>query len=406
MFERVAPESVGMSGARLERITPWMERYVDGGKLPCALTAVIRRGGLAYLRCHGMADPETGRPVAEDTVFRIYSMTKPVVSAAAMTFFEEGRFQLDDPVAHFLPEFADTPVWTGSGATETEPPAEPLKVWHLLTHTSGLIYSGRSETPIADAYQAAGVDFSARNDAVLADTVRALATVPLRWQPGARWEYGVSTDVLGRLIEVLADRPLDVALKERVFDPLGMTDTGFQVRPDQLPRFAALYEARDDGMARSEGSDEISSFARPVTLFSGGGGLVGTAADYLRFAEMIRRKGVLDDTRVLGRRTVELMAMNQLPGNADMAAMGTPVHSETSYEGIGFGLGFSVVLDPATAKAACSPGELAWGGVASTAFWIDPVEEISVVFMTQVMPSAAYPIRRELRSLVYQSLID
>ena len=408
MTERTTPEAVGLSGDRLQRITPWMADYVASGKLPGCLTAVMRRGKLAYLAHTGMADPDIGRPVDEETVFRIYSMTKPIVSAAAMTFFEEGRFQLDDPVARFLPEFADTPVWVDGegGDMRTEPPAEPMKIWHLLTHTAGLVYGARNDTPVGALCRASGIDFSSRNGGDLAETVRKLAEIPLRWQPGTRWEYSVATDVLGRLVEVLAGQPLDEVVQARIFDPLGMSDSGFQVRSEQLPRFAALYTAKEDGIVRDDGSDDTASHARDVTLFSGGGGLVSTAADYLRFAEMIRRKGVFGDTRILGRRTVELMAMNHLPNNSDMAGMGTPVHSETSYEGIGFGLGFSVVLDPATAKAACSPGELAWGGAASTAFWIDPVEEISVVFLTQLMPSSTYPIRRELRSLVYQAIID
>ena len=408
MTERTTPEAVGLSGDRLQRITPWMADYVASGKLPGCLTAVMRRGKLAYLAHTGMADPDIGRPVDEETVFRIYSMTKPIVSAAAMTFFEEGRFQLDDPVARFLPEFADTPVWVDGegGDMRTEPPAEPMKIWHLLTHTAGLVYGARNDTPVGALCRASGIDFSSRNGGDLAETVRRLAEIPLRWQPGTRWEYSVATDVLGRLVEVLAGQPLDEVVQARIFDPLGMSDSGFQVRSEQLPRFAALYTAKEGGIVRDDGSDDTASHARDVTLFSGGGGLVSTAADYLRFAEMIRRKGVFGDTRILGRRTVELMAMNHLPNNSDMAGMGTPVHSETSYEGIGFGLGFSVVLDPATAKAACSPGELAWGGAASTAFWIDPVEEISVVFLTQLMPSSTYPIRRELRSLVYQAIID
>ncbi|MDD9918967.1 MAG: serine hydrolase [Rhodospirillaceae bacterium] len=408
MTERTTPEAVGLSGDRLQRITPWMADYVASGKLPGCLTAVMRRGKLAYLAHTGMADPDIGRPVDENTVFRIYSMTKPIVSAAIMTFFEEGRFQLDDPVARFLPEFADTPVWVDGDGSDmrTEPPAEPMKIWHLLTHTAGLVYGARNDTPVGALCRANGIDFSRRNGGDLAETVRRLAEIPLRWQPGTRWEYSVATDVLGRLVEVLAGQPLDEVLQARIFDPLGMSDTGFQVRTEQLTRFAALYTAKEGGIGRDDGSDDTASHARDVTLFSGGGGLVSTAADYLRFAEMIRRKGVLGDTRILGRRTVELMAMNHLPNNSDMAGMGTPVHSETSYEGIGFGLGFSVVLDPATAKAACSPGELAWGGAASTAFWIDPEEEISVVFLTQLMPSSSYPIRRELRSLVYQAIID
>jgi len=311
-------------------------------------------------------------------------------------------------ISRFLPEFAHTPVWVaGEGAgMRTEDVAQPLRIWHLMTHTAGLVYGSRNASPVGALYRERGIDFSRRNEGSLADTVRALAAIPLRWQPGTRWEYSVATDVLGRLVEVLAGEPLDRVLQQRIFAPLGMHDTGFALTDGQLARFAATYDAMDGGLARAERPDAQASHARPVTLFSGGGGLVSTATDYLRFAEAMRCKGALDGQRILGRRTVELMTMNHLPDNADMAAMGTPVHSETSYEGIGFGLGFSVVLDPARAKAACSPGEYAWGGAASAAFWVDPVEDIVVVFLTQVMPSSSYPIRRELRALVYQALID
>ena len=325
-----------------------------------------------------------------------------------MTFFDEARFQLDDPVSRFLPEFDNARVWVdGEGdAMRTEPAAEPIRIWHLMTHTAGLVYGARNDSPVGSMYRAAGVDFSRRNDATLEDTVGALTGMPLRWQPGTRWEYSVATDVLGRLVEVLAGQPLDRVLHERIFAPLGMHDTGFSLKEEQLRRFAALYNAKDGALELAEPPDQSASYARDVTLFSGGGGLVSTVGDYLRFAEAMRRKGVLAGQRILGRRTVELMTINHLPGNSDMAGMGTPVHSETSYGGIGFGLGFSVVLDPAAARAACSAGEIAWGGAASTAFWVDPREDLVVVFLTQVMPSSSYPIRRELRSLVYGALID
>ena len=408
MLQRVDAGSVGFSASRLERISPWMDRYVSEGKLPGCLTAVMRRGGIVYSQGAGRAVLGTDRCVDEDTVFRIHSMTKPIVTAAAMTFFEEGCFQLDDQLSRFLPEFANTPVWVegDGGNLRTKPIGDALKVWHLMTHTAGLVYGNRDTSPVGAIYRAAGVDFSQRNAGTLADTVLKLAAIPLRWQPGSRWEYSVATDVLGRLVEVLAGKPLDQVLQERIFESLGMHETGFELKSGQLGRFAASYNARDGGIELAEAPDSQASHARAVTLFSGGGGLVSTVGDYLRFAEAMRCKGVLGGQRILGRRTVELMTMNHLPGNSDMAGMGTPVHSETSYEGIGFGLGFSVVLDPATAKAACSTGEYAWGGAASTAFWVDPVEEIVVVFMTQVLPSSSYPIRRELRSLVYQALVD
>ena len=408
MFELTAPETVGMSSERLQRISKWMGEYVASNKLPGCLTAVMRKGQLAYLETAGLADPASARALNEDTVFRIYSMTKPIVTAAAMTFFEEGRFQLDDPIARFLPEFAQPQVWlSGEGdSLRTEDAAEPIKIWHLMTHTAGLVYGARNSSPVGAMNRDAGINFASRNNGLLADMVGRLAQLPLRWQPGSRWEYSVATDVLGRLVEVLAQQPLDQVLQERIFTPLGMHDTGFQLQAGQLDRFAALYDASPDGITLNEAANTEASHARSVTLFSGGSGLVSTVQDYLRFAEALRCKGALGDARILGRRTVELMTMNHLPQNSDMAGMGTPVHSETSYAGIGFGLGFSVVLDPAAAKAACSGGEFAWGGAASTAFWVDPVEDIVVIFLTQLMPSSSYPLRPELRALVYQALID
>jgi CubicO group peptidase (beta-lactamase class C family) len=408
MLVRTEPNTVGMSGERLDRIDGWMRGYVDSGKLPGCLTAVMRRGRIAYLKGVGMSDPQSDRPVAEDTVFRIYSMTKPIVTAAAMSFFEEGRFQLDDPISRFLPEFADAEAYvTGKGdAIKTERVKGGIKIWQVMSHTAGFVYAGRTASPVGALYEKAGINFQNRNKGYLADMVRALAKVPLRGQPGARWEYGVATDVLGRLVEVLGGKPLDEVLKERIFDPLDMKETGFQVRPDQISRLAAQFDYKDGSYVLSDPADGNSSFVKPVTLFSGGGGLVSTVGDYLRFAEAMRRKGELDGARILGRRTVELMTMNHLPGNVDLTAMGQPVFSETPYDGIGFGLGFSVVINVAAAKSACSLGEHAWGGAASTAFWIDPVEDVVVVFMTQLMPSSSYPIRRELRALVYQSLVD
>jgi CubicO group peptidase (beta-lactamase class C family) len=399
MPDIITPESVGVDARRIGRISPWMNEYVDSGRLESCLTAVMRRGKLVYLDQAGPVDPET--------IFRIYSMTKPITAAAAMTFFEEARFQLDDPVSRFLPEFENIRVWNQSGSADDTVPADsPLQIWHLFSHTSGLIYGSRDDTVIGQAYQTNNVDFSNRNVETLAATVNRLASLPLKNQPGTRWEYGVSTDVLGRLIEVLAGKPLDQVFQERIFDPLGMTDAGFQVPEAQAGRMPDMHQLSKGERTLAEKGGAGSSWVKPVTLFSGGGGLASTVGDYLKFCEMIRCKGVFGDVRILGRHTVELMTLNWMPGGVDLASMGQPTFSETSYEGVGFGLGFSIVLDPAAAKGALSVGEAAWGGAASTAFWIDPVEEVSVVFMTQLLPSSSYPIRRELRSLVYQSLID
>lgn len=410
MLDAVKPAALGLSADRLDRIGPWMEGYVESGKLAGCMTLVARHGQVAYFDWRGQADEATGRAMAADDIFRIYSMTKPIASAAAMSLFEEGRFQLDDPVARFLPEFGDMRLWLeGEGdGVRTETVGDAMQIWHLMTHTSGLVYGNREPGAVGRAYQAAGVDFSGnRNKGTLEEMTRRCAAMPLRWRPGSRWEYSVATDVLGRLIEVAADKPLDQVLAERIFEPLGMTDTSFQLPTEKAGRLTQLFQRQADGSRQAtDPASADSSWAKPVTLFSGGGGLVSTAADYLRFCEMLRRLGELDGRRVLGRKTAEYMMRNHLPGDQDLTAMGQPVFSETSYDGIGFSLGGSVVLDAATAKALCSEGEFAWGGAASTGFWVDRAEGIVAIFLTQLLPSSSYPIRRELRSLVYQAIVD
>ncbi len=398
-----------MCADRLGRLGDWMRRYVDQGKLPGMLTMVARNGEVVFLEGYGWRDVEAQQPIETDTIFRIYSMTKPVTSVAVMMLYEEGHFQLDAPIADFLPEFAKMAVYvtgpgTGTGeAMVTEPARSPITIRQLLTHTSGLTYGFIDDSPIGALYKSNQVDF-ARVGGCLAEITERLGRLPLISHPGAAWNYSVSTDVLGRLVEVVSGRPFDRFLHERILDPLGMVDTGFQVPADKLDRFAALYYRGADGALRRTASKDGSRFAEPTTAFSGGGGLVSTVGDYFRFAELVRRKGALDGVRLLGRKTVEYMTANHLPG--DLAAMGQPTFSETSYAGIGFGLGFSVMIDPAKAEVIGSPGEHAWGGMASTAFWIDPVEHLTVILMTQLRPSRTYPLRRELRILTYQALID
>jgi CubicO group peptidase (beta-lactamase class C family) len=410
VINTVRPASVGMSADRLERIGGWMAAYVDSGKLPGCMTLVARHGQVAYLDSRGMADEAAGRPIAPDDIFRIYSMSKPIVSAAAMALYEEGLFQLDDPVARYLPEFGDGQLWLdGEGADmKTEPVGDAMQVWHLMTHTSGLIYGNREDGAVGAAYRAAGVDFSgSRNAGTLEDMTKRLATMPLRWRPGTRWEYSVSTDALGRFIEAVAGAPLDDVLRTRIFEPLGMDDTYFQLPAEKAYRLTSLFTKQADGSRiETDPASAASSWVKPVTLFSGGGGLVSTASDYLKFCETLRGLGAYEGTRVLGRKTAEYMMRNHLPGNADLTSMGQPVFSETAYDGIGFSLAGSVVIDAAKAKALCSEGELAWGGVASTGFWVDRAEGIVAIFMTQLMPSSSYPIRRELRSLVYQAITE
>ena len=398
------PEEVGLSTPRLTRILPWMRRWVDSGRLPGLLVAVVRDDRLAWLGTHGFRDVEARRPVEPDTLYRMYSMTKPITTAAALMLYEEGCFQLDDPIARYIPAFSGTRVFAGSDADsfETEPLARPITVHDLMTHTSGLTYSFQGDHPVDELYRRHGVEFNA-NLAPLADLVEAAAAQPLVFQPGTRWRYGVSTDVLGRLVEVWSGRPLDAFLAERVFAPLGMADTGFHAPEGGGGRLASNYTRSEEGGLALVDPAARSRFLTPATTLSGGGGLVSTAPDYLRFARLLRGRGALGEVRLLGRKTVEHMTTNQLPG--DLADMGQPTFSETPFTGVGFGLGVSVMLDPAKARIVGSPGEYAWGGMASTAFWVDPVEDLIVLLLTQLSPSSTYPIRRELRVLTYQALL-
>ena len=348
---------------------------------------------------------EANQPMQTDTILRFYSMTKPITAVAVLMLYEEGCFQLDDPVTEFIPGIKDLRVYVSGEGDDmaTEPLCQPMTLHHLLTHTSGLTYGFGEEGPIPELYQRHHTDFD-DHDGPLEAVVERLAQIPLQFQPGTRWNYGVSFDVLGRVVEVVSGQPLDRFFQERIFKPLDMVDTGFAVPQDQLHRFAALYERTEEKSLSLLEAPGDSTLIDTVETFSGGGGLVSTLGDYFRFAEMMRRKGELDGVRLLGRKTVEYMTCNHLPG--DLADMGQPVFTETSYEGIGFGLGVSVMLNPAEAKVMGSPGEYAWGGYASTAFWIDPQEDMTVIFLTQLIPSSAYQIRRQLRVLTYQALID
>ncbi|MSO76631.1 MAG: class A beta-lactamase-related serine hydrolase [Alphaproteobacteria bacterium] len=398
------PEDVGLSSARLARVNRWMEALVASGKLAGLVTVVARHGRLVHAECRGKMDLAADKAMRPDTLFRIYSMTKPLTSAAIMMLYEEGRFQIDDPITRFLPAFRDMRVYTGGmrQAYQSEPAARDITFKDLLTHTSGLTYGFMESTPVDGMYRANNLDFS-NAELPLAEMMERLAALPLLCQPGAEWNYSVSTDVLGALVEVISGMPFDRFLQERIIGPLGMTDTGFHVAEGQGHRLAANYMVGEGGKLAVIDDPKTSRYLKPRTLFSGGGGLVSSARDYLRFADMLRLKGEVDGVRLLGRKTVEYMTRNHLPG--DMADMGQPRFSESSYAGVGFGLGFSVTLDPAKAGVIGSPGEYAWGGAASTAFWVDPVEDMIVILLTQLTPSSTYPIRRELRVLTYQAII-
>jgi CubicO group peptidase (beta-lactamase class C family) len=424
------PESIGISSQRLEQVSYWMERQVASNRLAGLSAMIHRRGENAYFNCVGQMDAEAGKPVTEDTIFRIYSMTKPITAAAAMICYEEGHFQLDDPIAKFLPEFSEMQVWDGTpGKLNTVPAKGYITVRHLMTHTAGLTYEFMEATPVEEYYREQKISFNpgrqTEGGANLAAMTNRLAAAPLVRQPGSGWAYSVSIDVLGRLVEVWSGHPLDHFFKERIFQPLGMTDTAFWVTPEKTNNFAACYTPSSGGVGlRSLSSQETvirkgegiglklsdapsdSHYLKNPETLSGGGGLTGTIGDYGRFCQMLLQKGELDGTRILGRKTIEFMALNHLPDNKDMAAMGQPVWSESSAEGIGYGLGMAVVIDAAATQLLRSTDEYFWGGAASTAFWIDPAEDMFVVFMTQLIPSSFYPIRNELRVATYQTLID
>jgi CubicO group peptidase (beta-lactamase class C family) len=405
MQPECAPEEVGLSSERLENITQWMADKVDSGMLPNALTAVLRGDKLVYLKHCGQADMENDIPVSADTIYRFYSMTKPITTVAAMMLYEQGKFQLDDPVSKYIPALGNMEVFVSGDENrfQTEPATRDFTVREIMTHTSGLTYGWMEAHPVDAIYRARKIDFQTAG-VPLAELMERLGDVPLICQPGAEWNYSVSTDVLGHLVEIWSGRTLDEYFQEKILGPLGMVDTAFQVAPENVKRFTANYTCTKDRKTKLIEAIDGSRFTKPVVTFSGGGGLTSTVGDYIRFMRLMANYGELDGVRLLGRKTVEYMTINHLPG--DLASMGQPSFAETPFDGIGFGLGFSVTLDPAVACILGTAGEYSWGGAASTTFWIDPEEDMSVIFLTQLMPSSAYPLRRELRVLSYQTLID
>ncbi|GAA4251350.1 serine hydrolase domain-containing protein [Dactylosporangium darangshiense] len=403
----VAPEQAGFDKRRLARLDAHFARYVEDGRLAGWQLAIARDGRVVHSSVHGHRDAEAGLPVEPDTLWRLYSMTKPVTSVAAMMLWEEGRFELTDPIAEWLPEFRDMRVYDkgSANAPYTVPAAEPIRVWHLLTHTSGLTY-GFLQTSVVDAlYRKAGYDLTMKPGADLAEACRDFAALPLLFQPGTAWGYGVSTDVLGRLVEVVAGVPLPEFVRTRILEPLGMRDTSWSVPRDEQ-RLAALYVPGPGGRRLRYDLLGDNAFEEPKAP-AGGGGLISTAADYQRFMTMLLNRGAIDGgERLLAPRTVGFMTRNHLPGGADLDTLQTGGFAETTFEGIGFGLGFAVVRDPVPARVFSSPGTFYWGGAASTAFWVDPVERLTVGFYTQLVPSSTYPIRPQLRQLIYSAMTD
>lgn len=402
------PEAVGLSSDRLKRIDAFLQdRYIAPGKLPCALVQVWRRGQLAHSAVLGSADKERGLPLTADSLFRIYSMTKPITSIAFMMLVEEGLVALDDPVHRFIPSWKTQGVFQagGLGAFVTKPLAEPMRMIDLLRHTAGLTYGFQQRSNVDAAYRKLKLD-GVDSDGGLEAFVEALGTLPLEFSPGEAWNYSVATDVLGYLVQAISGQPFNQFLKERIFDPLKMVDTGFFVPEDQRHRFTACYALDPKGRMVLQDDPRTSGYLKDPSVKSGGGGLVSTADDYMRFCRMLLNGGELDGARIVSPKTLKLMTLNHLPGGRELTQMSRSLFSETVFEGLGFGLGFAMTVDQARTRNNGSLGEYFWGGMASTAFWIDPVEDLAVVFMTQLMPSSAYPIRRELRTLVYAAFTE
>ena len=404
----IDPNEVGFDPARLQRIDDQFERYVDDGRLAGWQLALTRGDHLVHSSGRGFRDREAGAALSPDTIWRIYSMTKPITSVAAMMLWEQGAFELKDPVSRFIPEFATQQVWRGgsSNRPDLEPVARPMEMWHVMTHTSGLTYGFMYAHPLDELYRRAGFEWGVPQSTDLAGVCSRLAALPLLFQPGTEWNYSMSIDVLGRVVEIISGQTLDEFLRARIFEPLGMADTGFSVPAEHAGRLAALYGAHPATGLAVPLAAAGAAVLHPPSAHLGGGGLVSTTADYLRFAAMLRRGGELDGVRLLAPRTVRFMTQNHLPGGADLTSFGRPLFSETTFDGVGFGLLGSVTLDPLTAKVPGSRGEFGWGGAASTFFWVDPVEDLTCVFMTQLMPSNTHPIRSQLKQLVHQALVD
>ena len=403
-----SPESAGMSKAAFDRIEDHLKRrYIESGRFPGTQLLVYRRGKIVHSAVQGYADIERKLPVKDDTIFRIYSMTKPITSVAFMMLVEEGRVALDEPVHKYIPEWKNLGVFQ-AGTTPaflTRPPSRPMLIVDLLRHTSGLTYGFQQRSNVDAAYREMKIGEVVKAG-TLQSMIEGLAKIPLEFSPGEAWNYSVSTDVIGYLIEKISGKPFEQFLKERILDPLGMNDTDFFVPADKAHRFAACYSVDPQGGLTLQDDPATSSFLAPPSLISGGGGLCSTASDYLTFCRALLGGGELGGVRLLGPKTLALMTVNHLPGGRDLPEMSRSLFSEATYNGIGFGLGFSVTMNPAQTLIPGSAGEYAWGGAATTSFWIDPAEELIAVFMTQVLPSSAYPLRRELRTMVYAAITD
>ncbi len=404
----IDPEVAGFCGEKLGKLDDHLQtRYIAPKKIAGCSTVVVRKGVTAYASTQGEMDIEREKALRDDTIFRIYSMSKPITSIALMMLFEEGRFQLTDPVHKFIPSWQKHRVWVeGEGdAMKTRRLESPMTIQHLLCHTSGLTYGGflpGLELPVDPAYSAAGISRAGTD--TLEQFVTKLAEVPLLYEPGSRWSYSLATDVCGHLIEVISGQPLETFLRERLFEPLDMPDTGFSVPDEKLDRFAACYERAPDKSLRLQDDPATSRYRIPPKAPSGAGGLVGTVQDYANFCEMLLNQGQFRGQQLIGRPILELMTRNHLKGGASLAQMAVGGFSETSNEGVGFGLGFASTMDAAACDTV-GEGDFYWGGLASTLFWVDPVEDLYVIFMTQLIPSSTFNFRGQIKNIVYGALM-
>ena len=403
MMNIVSPESVGFSSDRLQRVNRFMQGYIAKGKLASGLTMLARGGEVFHFEPYGVLDLDGGAPVERDTIFRFYSMTKPITSVAVMMLYEDGRFSLDDPVGKFIPELASMKVFDGMGETGMRlvNQERPISIRHLLTHTAGLSYGFHQDSPVEAMYRAADVT---PPDGTLQEMAEKLGKLPLITQPGTKWRYSFATDVLGYLVQVVSGKPFDEFLQDKIFARLGMPDTSFFAPEEKLDRLATVYGASANGGIAPLHNALVDRHAKPHTLFSGGGGLVSTASDYMRFCQMLLNGGVLGEARLLAPKTVEMMRSNHLTDDMRPFAVGQSNASDT--KGCGFGLGFRVVMDIAQHGIIGSNGIYSWGGAASTVFWIDPQEELIAILLTQFMPSSYYPLRREFQIATYQALVE
>lgn len=402
------PKKLGFDKERLARIDRFLaEHYIDNGKLPNAQILVARDGQAVHFGQFGTLRDD-GTPIREDALFRIASMTKPVTSVAFMQLVETAKVAIDDPVARVLPELANLGVYAGGGGAVPFAPATPtrqLRFVDLLTHMSGLTYGLQNRTSVDAAYREVEFDFG-REHHTSDEYLAHLGKLPLEFEPGSGWNYSVATDVLGIAVERLSGMRLGEYFEKHIFAPLGMTDTGFGVAPAQDGRLADAWAYQPGNPPKLADRGATSKLLGPAKFHSGGGGLIGTTADYHRFASMLLNKGELDGARILAPKTIELMTSNFLPGGADLASISRSLFSETTSAGSGFGLGFAMVIDPAKTLMPASKGEFYWGGAYSTAFFVDPVEGVTMVFMTQLYPSSAYPVRRQLKTLIYSALME